>query len=65
LLAKPTPRNLNLRSDRSAMFNKERDIPGVLIVTHNRITRQHRGTPSATWFCFGWKSGSHVLAKML
>jgi len=27
LLAKPTPRNLNIGSDRSAMFNKERDIP--------------------------------------
>jgi hypothetical protein len=28
LLAKPTPRNVNLGSDRFAMFNKERDIPG-------------------------------------
>jgi hypothetical protein len=27
LLAKPTPRNVNLGSDRFAMFNKERDIP--------------------------------------
>jgi hypothetical protein len=27
LLAKPTPRNLNLGSDRFAMFNKKRDIP--------------------------------------
>jgi tripartite-type tricarboxylate transporter receptor subunit TctC len=27
LLAKPTPRNVNLSSDRFAMFNKERDIP--------------------------------------
>jgi hypothetical protein len=28
LLAKPTSRNVNLDSDRFAMFNKERDIPG-------------------------------------
>jgi hypothetical protein len=27
LLAKPTSRNVNLDSDRFAMFNKERDIP--------------------------------------
>jgi hypothetical protein len=27
LLAKPTPLNINLGSVRSAMFNKERDIP--------------------------------------
>jgi hypothetical protein len=27
LLAKPPPRNVNLGSDRFAMFNKERDIP--------------------------------------
>jgi hypothetical protein len=27
LLGKPTPRNLNLGSDRFAMFNKNRDIP--------------------------------------
>src|SRR5215207_8491697 len=27
LLAKPTPHNVNLGSDRFAMFNKERDIP--------------------------------------
>jgi hypothetical protein len=26
LLAKPTPLNINLGSDRFAMFNKERDI---------------------------------------
>jgi hypothetical protein len=37
----------------------------LLIVTHNRITRQHRGTPSTTWVPFGWKTGSHILAKML
>jgi hypothetical protein len=29
LLAKPTPHNLNLGSDRFAMFNNERDIPAV------------------------------------
>jgi hypothetical protein len=27
LLAKPTPLNINLGSDRFAMFNKHRDIP--------------------------------------
>ena len=36
LLAKPTPRNVNLGSDRFAMFNKERDIPPPCI----SITRQ-------------------------
>jgi hypothetical protein len=30
LLAKPTPRNVNLGSDRFAMFNKERDIPTMM-----------------------------------
>jgi len=30
LLAKPTPRNVNLGSDRFAMFNKNRDIPSDL-----------------------------------
>jgi hypothetical protein len=30
LLAKPTPRNVNLGSDRFAMFNKERDIPRIV-----------------------------------
>jgi hypothetical protein len=29
LLAKPAPRNVNLGSDRFAMFNKMRDIPEV------------------------------------
>ena len=28
MLAKPTPLNINLGSDRFAMFNKVRDIPG-------------------------------------
>jgi hypothetical protein len=37
----------------------------LLILTHNRITRQPRGTPSASWVPFGWKTGSHILAKML
>jgi hypothetical protein len=35
LLAKPTPRNVNLGSDRFAMFNKERDIPIQYIVRAN------------------------------
>jgi hypothetical protein len=30
LLAKPAPRNVNLGSDRFAMFNKKRDIPMVV-----------------------------------
>jgi hypothetical protein len=37
----------------------------LLIVTHNRITRQHRGTPSATWVPIWLENGSHILAKML
>ena len=37
----------------------------LLIVTHNRITSHHHGTPSATRFRFAWKTGSHILAKML
>jgi hypothetical protein len=30
LFAKPTPLNINLGSDRFAMFNKKRDIPWQL-----------------------------------
>jgi hypothetical protein len=31
LFAKPTPRNVNHDNDRFSMFNKERDIPRVLV----------------------------------
>jgi hypothetical protein len=31
LLAKPTPLNINLGSDRFAMFNKVRDIPRICL----------------------------------
>ena len=33
LLAKPTPLNINLGSDRFAMFNKVRDIPTGMVAS--------------------------------
>jgi hypothetical protein len=39
LLAKPTSRNVNLDSDRFAMFNKERDIPKRDVERHLEIER--------------------------
>jgi hypothetical protein len=36
LLAKPTPRNVNLGSVRFSMFNKERDVPGAGTLTEQR-----------------------------
>jgi hypothetical protein len=36
LLAKPTPLNINLGSDRFAKFNNERDIPfAALVLPHH------------------------------
>jgi hypothetical protein len=37
----------------------------LLIVTHNRITGNIVALHPLRGFCFGWKTGSHVLAKML
>jgi hypothetical protein len=41
LLVKPTPRNVNLGSDRFAMFNKQRDISAARI--DNQIVRRKHG----------------------
>jgi hypothetical protein len=38
---------------------------GLLNVTHNRITGNVVGLHPLREFHFGWKTGSHILAKML
>jgi hypothetical protein len=45
LLVKPTPRNVNLGSDRFAMFNKQRDI-SIVLTAYTYI--RARGPPTAT-----------------
>jgi hypothetical protein len=44
LLAKPTQLNINLSSDRFAMFNKERDISWNLQEAPSRMTSGFSGT---------------------
>jgi hypothetical protein len=45
LFAKPTPLNINLGSDRFAMFNKKRDIP-----ERQRSTGKHEGNIDEQFF---------------
>jgi hypothetical protein len=76
LLAKPTPRNLNLGSDRFAMFNKKWDIPGLLFVCRppragsgSSEGRPHKQLPKpligATYLKYEatWRSGYATVCK--
>ena len=75
MLAKPTPRNVNLGNDRFAMFNKERDTPeaqssnGYAVIQINAVVRfieisAIKATKNPPWACHGGFLGSEGIRRI-